>query len=131
MWKISCTAGDRLIAHRRGHCSRVDARRRSLPAFAGGNIALRGGQAAAFLSPRRMNPCCRSARTRRCRSGGPIVVGLNKSVMVELPRELRDVIVSNPEFMDAVVQSSNRVYLIGKKIGNANVFFFDSTASRS
>jgi len=55
-----------------------------------------------------------------------ITVAMNKSVLVELPRELRDVIVSNPEMVDAVVQSSNRVYLIGKKNGQANAFFFDT-----
>ncbi len=54
-----------------------------------------------------------------------IVVGLNKSVIIELPRELRDVVISSPETMDAVVQSSNKVYLIGKKIGDSNAFFFD------
>ena len=37
-----------------------------------------------------------------------VTVGLHKSVMVELPRELRDVVVSNPEHMDAIVQASNR-----------------------
>ncbi|MGE5512284.1 MAG: type II and III secretion system protein family protein [Bacteroidota bacterium] len=55
-----------------------------------------------------------------------ITLGRNKSTLVELPRDLRDVIVSNPEIMDAVVQSSNRVYLIGKKVGQSNAFFFDS-----
>lgn len=55
-----------------------------------------------------------------------INVGANKSMLVELPRELRDVVVSDPEVMDAVVQSSNRVYLIGKKPGQSNAFFFDA-----
>jgi pilus assembly protein CpaC len=59
-----------------------------------------------------------------------ITVGRNKSTMVELPRELRDVIVSNPDIMDAVVQSSTRVYLIGKKTGQSNAFFFDSTGQQ-
>ncbi|MCL4768383.1 MAG: type II and III secretion system protein family protein [Hyphomicrobiaceae bacterium] len=54
-----------------------------------------------------------------------VLLGRNKSMLVELPRDLRDVVVSNPEIMDAVVQSSNRVYLIGKKNGQSNAFFFD------
>lgn len=54
-----------------------------------------------------------------------ITVGLDKSVVVELPREVRDVHVSNPKKMDAVVQSGTRVYLIGMEVGQANVFFFD------
>jgi len=54
-----------------------------------------------------------------------IKLGRKKAVVIELPRELRDVVVSAPEIMDAVVQSSNRVHLIGKKTGQANAFFFD------
>jgi len=59
-----------------------------------------------------------------------VQLGRNKSMLIELPRELRDVIVSNPEIMDAVVQSSNRVYLIGKANGQANAFFFDSNGDQ-
>jgi pilus assembly protein CpaC len=54
-----------------------------------------------------------------------IQLARNKSMLIELPRDLKDVVVSNPEMMDAVMQSSNRVYLIGKKNGQANAFFFD------
>jgi pilus assembly protein CpaC len=57
-------------------------------------------------------------------------IGLNKSLLVELPVELRDVMVSAPEIVDAVVQSSNRVHLIAKKIGQSNAFFFDSTGEQ-
>jgi pilus assembly protein CpaC len=59
-----------------------------------------------------------------------ILVGLNKTMLVELPRDLRDVVVSNPEYLDAVVQTSNRVYLIAKKLGEANVFFFDENGEQ-
>lgn len=59
-----------------------------------------------------------------------VTLSRNKSMLVEMPRELRDVLVSNPEMVDAVVQSSNRVYLIGKKVGQANVFFFDVHGER-
>ncbi len=59
-----------------------------------------------------------------------VLLGLNKTMVVEVPRDLRDVVVSNPEFVDAVVQSSNRVYLIAKQLGNANVFFFDENGEQ-
>jgi pilus assembly protein CpaC len=55
-----------------------------------------------------------------------ISMGANKSVLVQFPFELRDVLVSSPDIVDAVVQSSNRVFLIGKRIGQANAFFFDA-----
>jgi pilus assembly protein CpaC len=60
-----------------------------------------------------------------------VMIGLNKTMIVELPRGLRDVVVSNPEILDAVVQSSNRVFLIAKKTGSgANVFFFDENGEQ-
>ena len=54
-----------------------------------------------------------------------MTLGLNKSMIIELPREVREVVVSNPEQMDAVLQTSTRAYLIGKKTGEANVIFVD------
>jgi pilus assembly protein CpaC len=57
-------------------------------------------------------------------------LGINKAMVIEFPRELRDVMVSNPEIADANVQSTNRVHLIGKKIGQSNAFFFDSNGEQ-
>ena len=54
-----------------------------------------------------------------------ITLGLNKSMIVELPREVRDVMVSNPTKIDAVLQTSTRAYLIGKEAGEANIIFGD------
>lgn len=54
-----------------------------------------------------------------------IRIGLGKSVLVEFPRDVRDVLVSNPQAVDAVVLSSNRVFLLSRRIGEANAFFFD------
>jgi pilus assembly protein CpaC len=55
-----------------------------------------------------------------------ISLGLSKSVMVQFPFELKDVLVSDPDKVDAVVQASNRVFLIAKKLGQTNAFFFDT-----
>jgi pilus assembly protein CpaC len=55
-----------------------------------------------------------------------ITLGASKSILVQFPFELKDVLVSDPEKMDAVVQSSNRVFLIAKKVGQTNAFFFDT-----
>ena len=33
---------------------------------------------------------------------------------------------SDPDKVDAVVQTSNRIFLIAKKLGQTNAFFFDS-----
>jgi pilus assembly protein CpaC len=87
-----------------------------------------------FSAPVAFNPDHQSTMRIREGDGLPvhkgIKLGRNKSTLIELPRDLRDVIVSNPEIMDAVVQSSNRVYLIGKKVGQSNAFFFDSNGTQ-
>ena len=62
------------------------------------------------------------------RGTASIKLGLNKSMIVELPRPVRDVIVSNPDQIDAVMQSQTRAYLIGKKSGEANILFVDAMA---
>ncbi len=54
-----------------------------------------------------------------------IKLGLNKSMIVELPREVREVMVSNPSQIEAVLQTSTRAYLIGKQVGEANILFTD------
>ena len=55
-----------------------------------------------------------------------IRLGINKSMVVELPRDAGDVLVSNPDVADAVLRTSRRLYLIGVQIGQASVFLFDS-----
>ena len=54
-----------------------------------------------------------------------IDLGIGRSIIVEFPVPLKDVLVSDPQLMDAVVQSSDRVFLIAKKSGQTNAFFFD------
>ena len=55
-----------------------------------------------------------------------VSIGLGKSVLVQFPFELKDVLVSSPDKVDAVVQASNRVFLIAKSLGQTNAFFFDT-----
>jgi pilus assembly protein CpaC len=52
-------------------------------------------------------------------------IGLNKSIVIRLPAEAHDVIVGNPEIVDAVVRSKNTAYLFARAIGQTNIFFFD------
>ena len=59
-----------------------------------------------------------------------IRLGIDKSLVIELPRPAGDVLVSNPEVADAVLRTANRLYLIGVKLGQANVFLFDSAGAQ-
>jgi pilus assembly protein CpaC len=59
-----------------------------------------------------------------------LLLGKGKSILVEFPRELRDVLVGDPEKVDAVVQTSSRVFMIAKKTGQTNAFFFDAAGEQ-
>jgi len=54
-----------------------------------------------------------------------ITLGLGKAAIVEIDADARDVLVSNPEIVDAVVRSPRRVFLMAQKGGQTNAFFFD------
>ena len=60
----------------------------------------------------------------------PVYLGINKSVVIDLPRPAGDVLVSNPQIADAVLRTSSRLYLIGVKLGQASVFLFDSAGAQ-
>lgn len=129
MSQISFIAKGRLFSHLAGLAALLTLGVSSA-AMAGGDQLLRTRQAGAIPFNSTHDSVLQIRANEALPQRRAIVVGLNKSVMVELPRELRDVIVSNPEFLDALVQSSNRVYMIGKKLGGANVFFFDANGEQ-
>jgi pilus assembly protein CpaC len=55
-----------------------------------------------------------------------VPLGIGKSVVIDLPRDIKDVLVADPKIANAVVRSSRRVYLIGSAVGQTNIFFFDA-----
>lgn len=55
---------------------------------------------------------------------------LNKAAIIELPVGARDVLVTNPEVVDAVVRTPSRTFLLGKSVGETNVFFFDAAGKQ-
>jgi pilus assembly protein CpaC len=63
-------------------------------------------------------------------NGRFVRMGLNKSVVVRLPAEARDVIVGNPTIVDAVVRSKNTAYLFARNVGQTNIFFFDANGQQ-
>src|SRR5262249_50381445 len=54
-----------------------------------------------------------------------VPLGVGKSVVIDLPRDIKDVVVADPKIANAVVRTSRRVYLIGATVGQTNIFFFD------
>jgi pilus assembly protein CpaC len=57
-------------------------------------------------------------------------IGLNKSIVIRLPAKAHDVIVGNPEIVDAVVRSKNTAYLFARSVGQTNIFFFDQSGQQ-
>jgi pilus assembly protein CpaC len=55
-----------------------------------------------------------------------VQIGVGKSVVIDLPRDIKDVLVAEPKFANAVVRSTRRAYLIGVAVGQTNIYFFDA-----
>ena len=55
-----------------------------------------------------------------------IPLGIGKSVAIDLPSDIKDVLVADPTIANAVVRTARRVYMIGVKVGQTNIFFFDA-----
>ena len=54
-----------------------------------------------------------------------VKVGLDKSLVIDLPRDARDILVSNPGIADAVIRTPRRIYVTGVAVGESNVIVFD------
>jgi pilus assembly protein CpaC len=55
-----------------------------------------------------------------------IPLGVGKSVVVDLARDVKDVLVADPKIANAVIRTARRAYLIGTGIGQTNIYFFDA-----
>ncbi|MGB8817486.1 MAG: type II and III secretion system protein family protein [Rhizobiaceae bacterium] len=53
-----------------------------------------------------------------------INLGLNKSIVIDLPKDAYDILVANPGVADAVSRTARRIYIFGKQVGNTNIFVF-------
>src|SRR6516165_8290463 len=67
---------------------------------------------------------CRGTGDDRCKRFLPL--GIGKSVVVDLPRDVKDVLVADPKIANAVIRSPQRAYIIGAGVGQTNVVFFDA-----
>jgi pilus assembly protein CpaC len=90
---------------------------------------------AAFVGAALLNPATAADRIANAHIGSvaasedtarPASLGIGKSVVIDLPADIKDVLVSDPKIANAVVRSARRAYLIGVAVGQTNVFFFDA-----
>jgi len=63
-------------------------------------------------------------------NGQALSLGVGKSVVIDLPREIKDVLVGDPKIANAVVRSSQRAYIIGATVGQTNIVFFDASGQQ-
>src|SRR5947207_3975323 len=54
-----------------------------------------------------------------------VQLGIGKSVVIDLPRDIKDVLVAEPKFANAVVRSSRIAYLLGVHDGQTyiNIYY--------
>jgi pilus assembly protein CpaC len=57
-------------------------------------------------------------------------IGLDKSIVIHLPTQAKDVVVGNPDIVDAVIRTKNTAYLFARKPGQTNIFFFDGNGQQ-
>ncbi|MGD9836569.1 MAG: type II and III secretion system protein family protein [Afipia sp.] len=57
-------------------------------------------------------------------------LGIGKSVVIDLPRDVKDVLVADPKIANAVVRSAQRAYIIGAAVGQTNIIFFDTSGQQ-
>ena len=60
----------------------------------------------------------------------PVTLGVGKSFVVDLPRDIKDVLVADPKIANAVVRSAQRAYIIGAAVGQTNIVFFDASGQQ-
>jgi pilus assembly protein CpaC len=101
-------------------------------------LALTASFAASFSAsgaPARPIPDDAGARvmtiaTRGASSHQRITLPLDKAAVVQLDADARDVLVSNPDMVDAVVRTPRRIFLLATKVGQTNAFFFDAAGKQ-
>ena len=83
----------------------------------------------ADASPRHLPPDAGAHVITIATRGGTVtqrlVLPLGKAAIVQLDADARDVLVSSPDIVDAVVRTPRRVFLLALKTGQTNAFFFD------
>ena len=57
-------------------------------------------------------------------------LGIGKSIVIDLPRDVKDVLVADPKIANAVIRSAQRAYIIGAAVGQTNIIFFDGAGQQ-
>ena len=55
-----------------------------------------------------------------------VVLGMNKSLVIDVPRDIQDVLVSDLKIVTFIVRSKRRIFVNGLAVGHTNVYLFDA-----
>lgn len=55
-----------------------------------------------------------------------VALGVDKAIVIDVAGDIKDVLVANPTIANAVVRNQHRAFIIGKGLGQTNVYFFDA-----
>jgi Flp pilus assembly secretin CpaC len=53
-------------------------------------------------------------------------LGCKKAVVIDLPADVKEVLVADPATVTVIVRTTRRVYITGVGFGRTNIFFFDN-----
>ena len=67
-----------------------------------------------------------SPMTAQAQNGDFVRLALNKTVVVTLPSEAKEVVVGNNDIVDVQIRNKTTAYLFARKTGSTNIFFFDA-----
>ena len=70
------------------------------------------------------------ARSADAPTGRTLALDLGKSQVIHLARPARDVLVASPTIADVVLRTADTAFVIGRKVGETNVHFFDAEGRR-
>jgi pilus assembly protein CpaC len=106
--------------------------RTSLATALSAAVAFAPGYAAfAQVEPASADGAATMMRINNGGSRGPqsasLVLPFGKSAIIDLPADARDILISNPAIADATVRTARRAYVIGRQLGQTNIFFFDAS----
>ena len=59
-----------------------------------------------------------------------VSLGKDKTLVIDLPRNARDILIGNPEIAEVVARSARKSYVIGKAFGSTNIIYFDARNKR-
>jgi pilus assembly protein CpaC len=59
-----------------------------------------------------------------------LALGIGKSIVIDLPRDIKDVLIADPKIATAVIRSAQRAYIIGSTVGQTNIVFFDASGQQ-